>query len=249
MRNRPENRRTICSGCIARRKLNLSTGLTTFSQVSKLSAFKPLKDSAILFLRERIGSYVVKAFQVRIRAQGWEKDIWTGNPAPNLGCQRAQESQLLEHQARHHWLVFSATGQCLRLNQWLQPHPGVGEGQASWETIVSSKHFSSPCVLPNRDGTVWTLLHCQRGISLYFCKQYFCAAIHHRIMLSKPVISESLFFFFKPPKSSLELWFASSPQLKARNYHTESVARSFCLVLGGGTVPSLCSFRVTVRTP
>lgn len=49
MRNRPENRCTICSGCIARRKLNLSTGLTTFSQVSKLSAFKPLKDSFIFF--------------------------------------------------------------------------------------------------------------------------------------------------------------------------------------------------------
>ena len=124
---------------------------------------------------------------------------------------------------------------------------GGGAGKLRNNSLFQA--LFSPCVLPNRDGTVWTLLHCQRGISLYFCKQYFCAAIHHRIMLSKPVISESLFFFFKPPKSSLELWFASSPQLKARNYHTESVARSFCLVLGGGTVPSLCSFRVTVRTP
>lgn len=248
MRNRPENRRTICSGCIARRKLNLSTGLTTFSQVSKLSAFKPLKDSAILFLRERIGSYVVKVFQVRIRAQGWEKDIWTGNPAPNLGCQRAQESQLLEHQARHHWLVFSATGQCLRLNQWLQPHPGVGEGQASWETIVSSKHFSRPVSYQTEMEPF--------GLCSTVREEFLCTSVNS--IFVQPFITElcflnpsflKAFFFFKPPKSSLELWFASSPQLKARNYHTESVARSFCLVLGGGTVPSLCSFRVTVRTP
>ena len=50
----------------------------------------------------------------------------------------------------------------------------------------------------------WTTdwVHFQRGTYQYFCKQCLCTAIHHRIMLLKPVIFEKIFFSFKP-KSSL----------------------------------------------
>ena len=55
--------------------------------------------------------------------------------------------------------------------------------------------FISLCPInPRCFTTDW--VHFRRGTYQYFCKQCFCTAIHHRIMLLKAVIFENFFLFF-----------------------------------------------------